>query len=127
MSRPPLFPPSPLFALLCRFSFASRRRSGTGSDEGDRARAGRFRGRTRRPPGAVQCKDVSFDEAWRRLKKRARPSGPLRTGRVDLPSSDHGIRLDNVLEVPPDYVPGRKWPLRVTLHGGVGRPAPRSR
>ncbi len=68
-------------------------------------------------------KDVSFDEAWRRLKE-GRPYGPLRTGRVDLPSSDHGTRLDNVLEVPPDYVPGRKWPLRVTLHGGVGRPAP---
>ena len=68
-------------------------------------------------------KDVSFDEAWRRVKD-GRPYGPLPTGRVDLPSSDHGTRLDNVLEVPPDYVPGRKWPLRVSLHGGVGRPAP---
>ena len=68
-------------------------------------------------------KDVSFDEAWRRLKD-GRPYAPLPTGRVDLPSSDHGTRLDNVLEVPADYVPGRKWPLRVSLHGGVGRPAP---
>ena len=68
-------------------------------------------------------KDVSFDEAWRRLKE-GRPYAPLRTGHVDLPSSDHGTRLDNVLEVPPDYAPGRKWPLRVSLHGGVGRPAP---
>src|SRR5688572_17186368 len=68
-------------------------------------------------------KDVSFDEAWRRLKE-GRRYAPLRTGRLDLPSSDRGTRLDNVLEVPPDYVPGRKWPLRVSLHGGVGRPAP---
>ena len=51
-------------------------------------------------------KDVSFDEAWRRLKE-GRPYAPLRTGRVDLPSSDDGTRLDNVLEVPSDYMPGR--------------------
>ena len=66
---------------------------------------------------------ASFEEAWNRLKTgrtyRAEP-----TGRVDLPSVDHGTRLDNVLEVPADYVPARRWPLRVTLHGGVGRPAP---
>lgn len=68
-------------------------------------------------------KDVSFDDAWSRLKE-GRPYAPLRPGRVDLPSTDRGTRLDNVLEVPADYVPGRAWPLRVSLHGGVGRPAP---
>jgi len=68
-------------------------------------------------------KDVSFDEAWRRLTE-GRPYGPLRTGRVEMPSTDHGTRLDNVLDVPPEYAPTRKWPLRVSLHGGVGRPAP---
>ena len=65
-----------------------------------------------------------FDQVWSRLKTgrtyRAEP-----TGRIDLPSVDHGNRLDNVLEVPADYVPTRPWPLRVSLHGGVGRPAPR--
>ena len=68
---------------------------------------------------------VPFDQVWSRLKAgrtyRAEP-----TGRIDLPSVDHGTRLDNVLEVPPEYVPSRSWPLRVTLHGGVGRPAPRA-
>lgn len=68
---------------------------------------------------------VSFDQVWSRLKTgrtyRAEP-----TGRIELPSVDHGTRLDNVLEVPPEYVPSRSWPLRVTLHGGVGRPAPRA-
>src|SRR5262245_32873011 len=68
-------------------------------------------------------KDVSFDEAWRRLTE-GRPYGPLRGGRLDIPSTDHGTRLDNVLEAPPDYAPARKWPLRVSLQGGVGRPAP---
>ena len=68
---------------------------------------------------------VPFDQVWSRLKAgrtyRAEP-----TGRIELPSVDHGTRLDNVLEVPPEYVPSRSWPLRVTLHGGVGRPAPRA-
>ena len=68
---------------------------------------------------------VPFDQVWSRLKAgrtyRAEP-----TGRIDLPSVDHGTRLDNVLEVPTEYVPSRSWPLRVTLHGGVGRPAPRA-
>ena len=68
---------------------------------------------------------ASFDEVWGRLKS-GRTYGAERTGRIDLPSVDHGNRLDNVLEVPADYVPARSWPLRVTLHGGVGRPAPRS-
>jgi predicted esterase len=68
---------------------------------------------------------VPFDQVWSRLKTgrtyRAEP-----TGRIELPSADRGTRLDNVLEVPPEYVPSRSWPLRVTLHGGVGRPAPRA-
>ncbi len=66
---------------------------------------------------------VPFDEVWRRLKE-GRAYSSQSTGRVDLPSSDHGAQLDNVLEVPADYVPARAWPLRVSLHGGVGRPAP---
>jgi hypothetical protein len=68
---------------------------------------------------------VGFDEAWKRLKA-GRAYRVERTGRVDLPSVDRSTRLDNVLEVPAEYVPTRAWPLRVTLHGGVGRPAPRA-
>jgi dienelactone hydrolase len=64
-----------------------------------------------------------FDEVWRRLQA-GRGYRVERTGRVDLPSVDRGNRLDNVLEVPAEYAPGRSWPLRVSLHGGVGRPAP---
>ncbi len=32
--------------------------------------------------------------------------------------------LDNVLEVPDGYDPAKRWPLRVQLHGGVGRMPP---
>ena len=65
----------------------------------------------------------SFDEALKRLKTgRAYDKQP--TGRITLPSIDRGIALENVLEVPADYNPARAWPLRVALHGGVGREAP---
>jgi pimeloyl-ACP methyl ester carboxylesterase len=35
-----------------------------------------------------------------------------------------GVAADNVLEVPADYDSARPIPLRVSLHGGVGREAP---
>ena len=77
------------------------------------------------PFAQTPAPSAPFEEVWNRLKTgrtyRAEP-----TGRIDLPSVDRGIRLDNVLEVPADYSPSRTWPLRVTLHGGVGRPAPRA-
>jgi dienelactone hydrolase len=66
---------------------------------------------------------ATFDEVAARLKA-GREYGKQPTGRVDVPSRDHGISLDNVLEVPADYNPSRAWPLRVSLHGGVGREAP---
>ena len=53
-----------------------------------------------------------------------RTYGKQATGRVELPTTVAGISLDNALEVPADYTPDRKWPLRVSLHGGVGREAP---
>jgi hypothetical protein len=66
---------------------------------------------------------LSFDEVWRALKAgRAHRQEP--SGRVDLRTADFGVRLDNVLEVPEGYTPDKRWPLRVSLHGGVGRPAP---
>src|SRR5688572_20501933 len=71
----------------------------------------------------VLASGVSYDDLARRLKA-GREYRPARTGRVNLPTGDRGLALDNVLEVPADYVPSRSWPLRVALHGGVGRPAP---
>jgi dienelactone hydrolase len=66
---------------------------------------------------------AAYDEVAARLKA-GRAYGPAAIGRVNLPTTVRGIALDNVLEVPADYTPAHPWPLRVTLHGGVGRQAP---
>jgi dienelactone hydrolase len=56
--------------------------------------------------------------------KTGRPYTKQRTGRLDMPASDRGNSLDNVVEVPAEYDAARKWPVRVSLHGGVGREMP---
>jgi predicted esterase len=67
---------------------------------------------------------VSFDEAWARLKK-GRPYVFEKKGEFSLRwKSKAGPYFNNVVDVPADYDPARQWPLRVQLHGGVGRPSP---
>ena len=84
--------------------------------------------------GGVLSSGVSYDDLAARLKA-GRVYRPAKTGRVNMLTSDRGlpldtkerrsaVPLDNVLEVPPEYNPARSWPLRVSLHGGVGRAAP---
>ena len=80
---------------------------------GDREAAGR----------KIAASGVSFDDVWRRLRT-GRVYGAAKTGRIELPSTDAGVRLDNVAEIPAEYDPARAWPVRVSLHGGVGREAP---
>src|SRR5262245_15705249 len=72
---------------------------------------------------AVVASGASFDEIRTRLKA-GRSYAKAKTGRIEMLSHDHGLALDNVLEVPAEYDPARAWPLRVSLHGGVGREAP---
>jgi hypothetical protein len=68
----------------------------------------------------------SFEEAWQRLK-RGRTYGSEKTGRFTLKyRAPDGELFDNVVEVPAEYSPTRRWPLRVQLHGGVGRPGPQA-
>src|SRR5687768_10515642 len=67
---------------------------------------------------------TAFDADYARLKT-GRPYKKEATGTHEMVTTVGGLRLDNVIEVPADYDPARKWPLRVQLHGGVGRPAPR--
>jgi hypothetical protein len=71
----------------------------------------------------IAATGVPFDTVLTRLQA-GRVYTSQRSGRVELPSIDRGIRLDNVVEVPADYDPARRYPLRVSLHGGVGREAP---
>jgi dienelactone hydrolase len=71
----------------------------------------------------VLASGASVEEVRARLKA-GRPYAKQKTGRIELPSRDHGLALDNIVEIPNDYDPARAWPLRVSLHGGVGREAP---
>ena len=71
----------------------------------------------------VLASGANYDELAARLKT-GREYRPAKTGRVNIPTTDRSVVLDNVLEVPADYDPSRSWPLRVSLHGGVGRPSP---
>jgi len=66
---------------------------------------------------------ASFDEIAARLKT-GRTYTKQKTGRIELPSQVSGMTLDNVAEVPAEYDPAHPMALRVSLHGGVGRPAP---
>jgi poly(3-hydroxybutyrate) depolymerase len=72
---------------------------------------------------AVLSSGAGYDDLAARLKA-GRAYRAAKTGRVNMPTSDRGLALDNVLEVPAEYDPARTWPLRVSLHGGVGRAAP---
>jgi hypothetical protein len=66
---------------------------------------------------------ASFDEIWARLKA-GRPYGPEKTGDLSwrYPGPD-GAVFDNRIEIPEEYDPRRRWPVRVQLHGGVNRAA----
>ena len=67
---------------------------------------------------------VPFDEAWARLT-RGRPYGKAPVGERSLrASAQSGVAFDNLIEVPQEYDPARRWPVRVQLHGGVDRQNP---
>ena len=63
---------------------------------------------------------VSFDAAWTRLKA-GRTYAKEKTGLIRVTTTVGGASLENFIEVPETYDPARPWPLRVQLHGGVGR------
>jgi dienelactone hydrolase len=75
-------------------------------------------------PRIVARQEASaFEAEWARLRA-GRTYAKQPTGVRELATTVNGTRLDNVLEVPAEYDPSKKWALRVQLHGGVGRPAP---
>jgi dienelactone hydrolase len=80
-------------------------------------------GAAERAARQIAASGASFDSVLERLKA-GRPYSSRATGNVDLPTTLVGARLDNALHVPSNYTPATRWPLRVQLHGGVGRPAP---
>lgn len=70
---------------------------------------------------AIVDSDVTFDEALTRLKT-GRAYAKEKTGLIRVPVTIGGEAFETLLEIPDEYEPARKWPLRVQLHGGVGRP-----
>ena len=74
--------------------------------------------------GTVLATTIRFDDAYARLKK----------GRTytEIPPSEMAYRwkhatgatFRNVVDVPDTYDPAKAWPVRVQLHGGIGRPSP---
>ncbi len=72
---------------------------------------------------SILASGAGFEAVLARLRT-GRSYAPAKSGRVEIATTDNGNPLDNVVEVPADYAPARAWPLRVNLHGGVGREAP---
>ena len=66
---------------------------------------------------------IDFDTAWARLKK-GRTYTKAATGRRVERQHVDGASFENTIEIPEDYDPSRRWPVRVQLHGGIGRPEP---
>ena len=69
---------------------------------------------------------VDFETLWTRLKAGRRyTEGRRRTHQYR--SVVEGTTFEAEIEIPEEYDPGRRWPVRVQLHGGVNRPldAPR--
>src|SRR6266850_593152 len=66
---------------------------------------------------------ADFDTAWGRLKA-GRPYVKEKTGLIRMPTTVGGAVVENLIEIPADYDPAKKWELRVQLHGGVGRELP---
>ena len=81
-------------------------------------------------PGAAEkaaerlvTRGVDFNTAWAHLKK-GRAYGKAATGRRTERRNVDGTAFENAIDIPDEYDPSRPWPVRVQLHGGIGRPAP---
>ncbi len=73
---------------------------------------------------AILATGAGFEEVFARLEAGRLYSRQVKTGRVDLShkTSDR-VRHHYRVLVPEDYDPGRRYPVRFYLHGGVARPA----
>ena len=76
---------------------------------------------------AIVASGVSFDEALTRLKNGRPYLADVPKGVVRLTHRLSAIDYPYMLDVPESYDPARKYPVRIQLHGGVGRPEATSR
>jgi dienelactone hydrolase len=63
---------------------------------------------------------ADFDAVWGRLTA-GRTYAKEKTGLIRVPASVGGVSVENLIEIPAEYDPAKKWELRMQLHGGVGR------
>ena len=75
------------------------------------------------PRPAETAVNPELEQTFARLKA-GRTYGTAKKGRITITTVVRDQTLDNVLEVPDTYDPAKRWPLRVSLHGGVGRRPP---
>ena len=118
---------STLLCLTCAAALVTTAPAQTTSAAFDSAIASFFNadpGKSAAAARQVLASGATFDDIAARLKI-GRTYVTRSSGKAPMPTRVYGIDLDNVLEVPDDYTPDRRWPLRVDLHGGVGRPAPK--
>jgi hypothetical protein len=76
---------------------------------------------------AVVASGVGFDEAFARLRRGRVYPPDVPRGVVALERRTPDGVFPYTLDVPASYDPRRRYPVRVQLHGGVSRPAPRRR
>jgi len=76
---------------------------------------------------AVGKSGVTFDDALARLKQGRTYAADVPRGVVRLTHTLGADEFPYTLDVPETYNPGKKYQVRIQLHGGVGRPdaAPR--
>ncbi len=63
---------------------------------------------------------ADFD-AIRATLKAGKTYAKEKTGVIRMSTSVGGVTVENLIEIPIEYDPARKWELRVQLHGGEGR------
>jgi acetyl esterase/lipase len=112
---------------------AARAQAGSGSSAVDEAFAAFWAaadpGEALARVDAVVASGVSFDDALARLRRGRAYSASAPRGRRDLSHDIRGGRVARgglthpyTIIVPEGYDPTRAYPVRVQLHGGVGRP-----
>jgi len=73
---------------------------------------------------AIEAAGADFDEVYRRLREGRRFAAAVATGIVRGERRVGDVAFPYTLDVPATYDPARHYPVRVQLHGGVGRPDP---
>jgi hypothetical protein len=68
---------------------------------------------------AITKSGIPFDDAYGRLKKGRTYSGTVPTGVVEGARREYGSIYYYSLDVPANYDPNRRYPVRIHLHGGV--------